>query len=261
MYHDVEVAQHRVMLNVATMTPAQRSALNALPSSPEGTGRPLVATTQAGGVPLNANPSQTSIDPATGLPALNGTQTALSSPETLSRPQRDQVAALQAYAQAGSNIPLGGRTLSIGGSTSLQLALENPKVKEQTQAYDSELTNIMAEQSNPVGAVFAINGKVVSADIYGNSSLFKSLWPKLINGAAAEAMAKFDDKQDVKNLNEEDFKGFLSNETQDNPSSKKLNDQTQLTTTKGNRHILFETHDERSKGQWIHRSYLATPKK
>ena len=214
-----QVAQHRVMLNVATMTPTQRSALNALPSSPESTGSPLVATTQAGGVPLSADPSQTSIDPATGLPLANGE------------------------------------------STSLQLALENPKVKEQTQAYVSELTTTMAEQSNPVGAVFAINGKVVSADIYGNSSLFKSLWPKLINGAAAEAMAKFDDKQDVKNLNEADFKGFLSNETQDNPSSKKLNDQTQLTTTKGNRHILFETHDERSKGQWIHRSYLATPKK
>ena len=256
-----QVAQHRVMLNVATMTPAQRSALNALPNSPESTGSPLVATTQAGGVPSNANPSQTSIDPATGLPALNGTQTALSSPEILIRPRRDQVAALQAYAQAGWNIPLGGRTLSSGGSTSLQLALENPKVKEQTQEYVSELNTKMAAQSNPVGAVFAINGKVVSADIYGNSSLFKSLWPKLINGAAAEAMAKFDDKQDVKNLNEADFKGFLSNETQDNPSSKKLNDQTQLTTTKGNRHILFETHDERSKGQWIHRSYLATPKK
>jgi len=207
------------MLNVATMTPDQRAALNALPHASESTGSPLVATIQAGGIALNANPSQTGFDPATGLPLANGE------------------------------------------STSLQLALENPKVKEQTQAYVSEMNTKMAAQSNPVGAVFAINGKVVSADIYGNSRLFKTLWPKIINGAAAEAMAKFDDKQDVKNLNKADFRGFLSNETEDTPSSKKLNDQTRLTTTKGNRHILFETHDKRSAGQWIHRSYLATPKK
>jgi len=268
------VAQHRVMLNMATLTPDQRTALNALPHSSENTGSPIVAATQTEGGPLNANPSQTSIDPATGLPVLNGNQiplvvsggnqaitpqAALSSHEILNGLRRDQVAALQT--QVRWNAGSGGLPMAGGGSTSLQLALENPKVKEQTQAYVSELTNIMANQSNPVGAVFAINGKVVSADIYGNSGLFKSLWPKLINGAAAEAIAKFDIKQDVKNLNEADFKDFLSNETQEKPSSKKLNDQTQLTTTKGNRHILFETHDERSKGQWIHRSYLATPEK
>jgi predicted RNA-binding protein associated with RNAse of E/G family len=64
----------------------------------------------------------------------------------------------------------------------------------------------------------------------------------------------------VQQLKPADFKAFLKNEKQESPKRQKLNDQTVLLTTKGNRHILFETHDHRDSAGWIHRSFLATPK-
>ena len=41
-----------------------------------------------------------------------------------------------------------------------------------------------------IGYVFAINGKVNSADIYGSNVLFKKLWPKLLKANAIEAIAE-----------------------------------------------------------------------
>jgi hypothetical protein len=38
-----------------------------------------------------------------------------------------------------------------------------------------------------VGAVAAVNGKVVAADIFGNATLFRKLWPKLLRSYAADA--------------------------------------------------------------------------
>ena len=69
-------------------------------------------------------------------------------------------------------------------------------VKEYADHMDRQL----AAQKNPVGFAVAINGKGVSADIYGQANLFKALWPKLINGAATEAVAKFDEKMKQKVL-------------------------------------------------------------
>ena len=148
-----------------------------------------------------------------------------------------------------------------GGSTSLQLALENPKVQELVKEYADHMDRQLATQKNPVGFAVAINGKVVSADIYGQANLFKALWPKLINGAATEAAAKYNKNTEVKRLKQADFEAFLTNGKQESPVNKTLNEQTRLLTTKGDRHILFETHDKRDSSNWIHRSYLVAPKK
>ena len=151
--------------------------------------------------------------------------------------------------------------LSALGSTSLPLALENPKIQELVKKYTGHMDRHMANQKNPVGFAVAINGKIVSADIYGESSLFKALWPKLISGAATEAVAKYDEKAEAKNLKPADFEAFLTNKEQESPVKKDLNDQTKLLTIKGDRHILFETHDKRVSKNWIHRNYLAAPEK
>ena len=41
-----------------------------------------------------------------------------------------------------------------------------------------------------IGYVFAINGKINSADIYVSNALFKKLWPKLLQASAIEAVAE-----------------------------------------------------------------------
>ena len=84
--------------------------------------------------------------------------------------------------------------------------------------------------------------------------------PRSCNAAATEAVAKFDKKLKVQQLKPADFEAFLKNEKQGSQERQKLNDRTTLLTTKGDRHILFETHDQRATAGWLHRSYLATPK-
>ncbi len=163
--------------------------------------------------------------------------------------------------QNASTFRPGTGGLPMVGSSSLPLALENPKVQKLVKEYTGHMDRHMANQKNPAGFAVAINGKIVSADIYGESSLFKALWPKLISGAATEAVAKYDEKAEAKNLKPSDFEAFLTNKKQESPVKKDLNDQTKLLTIKGDRHILFETHDKRGSKNWIHRNYLAAPEK
>jgi len=199
----------------------------------------LATSGYSAGIPFTLN--QAAIDPSTGLPL----------------PTQSSA---QTIAGEAARIAPGLLQVNLGGSTSLQLALEDPKIQKLVKEYVDQMDRQLKAQKNPVGLAVAINGKVVSADIYGRPALFKALWPKLINAAATEAMAKFDKKLKVQRLNPADFEAFLKNEKQESPKRQKLNDQTVLLTTKGNRHILFETHDQRGSAGWIHRSFLATPK-
>jgi hypothetical protein len=196
---------------------------------------------------IPGDPNQTVIDPNTGLPSTD--QRAQVASLVIRRAQFQQAASILAY----SSLP--------GGSSSLQLALENPKVQELVKEYEDNMNRQLTNQRNPVGFAVAINGKIVGADVYGEDGLFKALWPKLINGAATEAVAKYDEKIKVKRLKQADFEAFLENKKQDRPMKKDLNDQTQLLTIKGDRHILFETRDKRGSKNWIHRNYLAAPEK
>ena len=228
------VAQSRAFYRIAI------TGGSAATTSPQVASNPTLP-----GIPGNPNP--TVVDPVTGL-AIGV--------------QRAQVASLAIGTQLPQQAASIYANFSVpGGSTSLQLALENPKVQELVKEYADHMDRQLATQKNPVGFAVAINGKVVSADIYGQANLFKALWPKLINGAATEAVAKYDKNTEVKRLKQADFEAFLTNGKQESSVNKKLNEQTRLLTTKGDRHILFETHDKRDSSNWIHRSYLAAPKK
>ena len=221
------VAQSRAFYRIAI------TGGSAATTSPQVASNPTLP-----GIPGNPNP--TVVDPVAGLP----------------------VAALRALEVSLAELPSQQAALStIDSSSSLQLALENPKVQELVKEYADHMDRQLATQKNPVGFAVAINGKVVSADIYGQANLFKALWPKLINGAATEAVAKYDKNTEVKRLKQADFEAFLTNGKQESSVNKTLNEQTRLLTTKGDRHILFETHDKRDSSNWIHRSYLAAPKK
>jgi len=64
--------------------------------------------------------------------------------------------------------------------SSLQLALENKEVQKTADDYVNGLSGIVNGKTDVIGYVFAINGKVNSADVYASSTLFKKLWPKLL---------------------------------------------------------------------------------
>jgi hypothetical protein len=78
---------------------------------------------------------------------------------------------------------------SMGASTSMQVALENKKVNEAAAGYIKHLAKIIDRRPDVTGYVFAINGKLDSADIYASPDLFRRMWPKLLKSSAMAALA------------------------------------------------------------------------
>lgn len=150
---------------------------------------------------------------------------------------------------------VGARVNSTVSESSLQLSVENSKVRETADNYIKALSNIANRSDDVIGYVFAINGKVNSADIYGSNVLFKKLWPKLLNANAVEAIAELqqDKFQPVK---ADSVKTFLSDSEAARGSEKAVTSRVKLVTREDDSNIFFETRDEKQKGAWVHRNYI-----
>ena len=72
-------------------------------------------------------------------------------------------------------------------ATSLPLALEHPGVSLVQSPYLDALASALPPGKDVVGAVFAINGNLSSAEIYGSHALFSKMWPSLLRAHAGEA--------------------------------------------------------------------------
>lgn len=90
--------------------------------------------------------------------------------------------------QAGLSSNLKAKVQSERSATSLQLALENDKLAEAQRRFVEALQPVAEKESDVVGFVFAVNGKLNSADIYASNGLFRKLWPRLIKASATEAI-------------------------------------------------------------------------
>jgi hypothetical protein len=150
---------------------------------------------------------------------------------------------------------IGIRVNSAVSASSLQLAIENGKVQETADSYIKALSGIVNRSNDVIGYVFAINGKVNSADIYGSNVLFKKLWPKLLKANAVEAIAEL--RQDkFKPASADHARGFLSEAEKANGSDKNVNARVNLLTREDDENILFETRDRAQKDGWVHRNYI-----
>ena len=150
---------------------------------------------------------------------------------------------------------IGTRVNSTVSESSLQLAVENHKVQETADAYTKALSNIVNGSEDVIGYVFAINGKVNSADVYGSNALFKKLWPKLLKANAIEAIAELQ-KEEFKPTTAEQVKTFLTESEKANTSEKEVSKRVGLVTGEDEKQIFFETRDRGQKDAWIHRNYI-----
>jgi hypothetical protein len=76
---------------------------------------------------------------------------------------------------------------SARAATSLPLALAHPGVSLVESPYLEALAPAAPAANDVIGAVFAINGKLSSAEIYGSHALFQKMWPSLLRAYAGEA--------------------------------------------------------------------------
>ena len=99
---------------------------------------------------------------------------------------------------------------SNASSSSLPLALEHSSVRTDSAEYVTALANIAKGKTDVIGFVFAINGDINSADVYGSAPIFAKLWPRLLKAAAIEAVAESHDGGRYRAVPAEDISAFLS---------------------------------------------------
>ena len=83
---------------------------------------------------------------------------------------------------------LGAPVAAPRSRTSLQLALENGGLERAQADYVQALQPLGEKDDDIVGFVFALNGKINSADIYPSNGLFRKMWPKLLRASVTEAV-------------------------------------------------------------------------
>ena len=96
----------------------------------------------------------------------------------------DEVARIQ----DGLSGSVGAKVAAPQSATSLQLSLENESLKQARDAYTAALDKGPAGQDDIVGFVFAIDGRINSADVYPSHGLFAKMWSKLLTASITEAV-------------------------------------------------------------------------
>ena len=140
--------------------------------------------------------------------------------------------------------------------SSLELAVENTKVKESTEDYIKALAGIAQNKTDVIGYVFAINGQVNSADIYASRALFAKLWPKLLKANATEAIAELQSDSPATPVTDESVHGFLGDAEKGRGSQKEVSPRVHLITREDDKNVFYETRDRAQNGAWIHRNYI-----
>jgi hypothetical protein len=149
---------------------------------------------------------------------------------------------------------VGGSVASPVSSSSLQLAMENEKLIDAQKDYVNALKPAGEADDDIVGYVFAVNGKLNSADVYPSNALFRKMWTKLLNASAIEAISHKDDPQEAAVPATDAVTAFLGDAERGNASEKQLTAGVTLDTREGDGAYFFET--TRTAG-WVHRNYLA----
>jgi hypothetical protein len=145
---------------------------------------------------------------------------------------------------------------SADSPSSLQLAVENPKVQETASEYTKALAKIVDGKADVIGYAFAINGDMNSADVYASNGLFLKLWPKLLKANAVEAIAELQKDKKFEPATVEQVKSFIAEAEAGKSAEKEVTGRIKLLTREDEKNIFFETRDRSKAGAWIHRNYI-----
>ena len=152
---------------------------------------------------------------------------------------------------SGSSAPRWPRR---GSATSLQLSLENEKLKEARDAYVKALQSFGGEKDDIVGYVFAVNGKVNSADVYPSNALFRKMWPKLLAASVTEAIGA-DKTAPVAAPAPASVGAFLSSAESGSAQEETVSGLARQEVRDAKAPLFVEA--KRGDGAWVHRNYLA----
>ncbi len=146
---------------------------------------------------------------------------------------------------------------SAASQTSLELSLENKTLQQAVEAYQKSLAGTIQDKPDVIGFVFAINGELNSAEVYGASALFRAAWPKLLRNAAVEAVAEKTDGQASADLDESEVRALFQQTESAEGREQEVSDRVSTVMNECDEGLLFETRDRERNGAWVRRSYIA----
>jgi hypothetical protein len=145
--------------------------------------------------------------------------------------------------------------------SSLQLSLENEKLKDAQAAYATALRPAGEAEGDVIGYVFAINGKLNSADLYPSNGLFRKMWPKLLAAATTEAIGDKAAASDAALPSSTDVLTFLKAAEGGHAVDQPLTRTMKLETREAAGALFFEAQRvpaaPGAAAGWVHRNYLA----
>ena len=165
----------------------------------------------------------------------------------------DNVAKSQEKLSAAANTNVASNT----SRSSLQLSLENDRVRANADDYKNALRSIVKSKDDVIGFVFAIGGEINSGDVYGSNELFEKLWPKLLKAAAIEAVAESSDARIRSTVAAELISSFLADaEAGRMTSSQNVTNRVRVIKRQSGAIAFTESRDTEG-GAWLHRSYIS----
>ena len=145
--------------------------------------------------------------------------------------------------------------------SSLQLSLENEKLKEAQSAYVTSLKPAGEAEDDVIGYVFAVNGKLNSADLYPSNGLFRKMWPKLLAANAIEAIGDKPAASAAALPSTADVLAFLKTAEAGKAANQPLTGTMNLETREAAGTLFFESRrmpaSPSAEAGWVHRNYLA----
>ncbi len=162
----------------------------------------------------------------------------------------NEVAKTQDKLSAGVNAPVA----SPASSTSLELSLENDKLKQLRAEYTKALED-KATASDILGFVFAVNGRINSADVYPSNGLFRKMRAKLLGAAVTEAVGESKDAAAGKAPPVDAVRDFLSAAEKGKSQAQEIGNLARQETRDADASLFVQA--SRPGGEWVHRNYLA----
>jgi hypothetical protein len=197
--------------------------------------------------------------PAAGLTGANSAaaQRVTREVDEVAKKQRevwDSVAKTQQKLSRGVNAPVA----SPQSASSLQLALENEKLKDARNGYIGALQPAGESGADIVGYVVAINGKISAANLYPSNGLFRKMWGKQLAAVVTEAIGETAGSAapaaaapPAPSAATE----FLAEAEKGKPHERAVAAGTRQEVRDADKSLYNEARG--ADGNWIHRSYLA----
>jgi len=164
----------------------------------------------------------------------------------------DSVSETQNRLASGLNAPVN----SPQSASSLQLSLENEKLKEARTGYLKALKPNGEKEADVIGYVVAINGRIAAANVYPSNGLFRKMWEKQLAAMVTEAIGERSASAPAKPAPASaDASAFLSAAEKGKSYERQVAAGVQQETRDADKALFNESRG--ADGKWVHRNYLA----